>query len=107
MEIPLDFIAELTLRAMSDDYENFDRITQDVDGWAAEGGVISNQKMVLNAVKMLIGRGYAQGYIFSASPSGKAEEAAFSESRLDELWFYVTPAGKELARLLSSRWKNC
>jgi hypothetical protein len=97
---------EYALRAISDDYEEFEKILQDVTGWAAACGVTPDRSSTLRALEELIRDGYAQAYILSAVPPGKAEAVSYSLDRLDELWFYVTPKGKRLARQLHKEWSG-
>jgi hypothetical protein len=101
---PIDIIKELVLRAISDDYERFERVLDYVTTWAIERGTAANLNRVIDALRALIGEGYAQAYSLSASPRAEAEAVAFSEGFLNDQWFYVTLAGKDLARSLQSRW---
>ncbi len=98
-------LKECVLRAISDDYENLDKILEDVTGWAAERGISSNPEKVLKGLEELISEGYAQAFSFSDSPSGKAKPAKYSVDSVDDLWFYVTPKGKQLAYELQEEWR--
>src|SRR5690349_13495895 len=82
---------EHVLRSISDDYENFERIVEDVRGWMKEKGIPSDRQRVLGALSDLIAEGYAQAFSFSESPQQEPKITAYSAERIDELWFYVTP----------------
>jgi hypothetical protein len=99
-------LRELVLRAISDDYENFDRILEDVTGWAAERHFTPDRLSILRALEGLISDGYAQAYLLSSGPPGKAEAVMYSADCLDELWFYVTLEGKQLTRKLQKEWNS-
>jgi hypothetical protein len=97
-------LRELALRAISDDYEDIERVLEDVTGWAAELGFISERDAILRALEGLIKDGYAQANLLSSGPPGRAEAVNYSTDRVGELWFYVTPKGKELAQQLQKQW---
>ena len=99
-----EMLREYALRAISDDYENFDRVRQEVTGWAAKYGIVPDDDAIQRALKSLLCDGYAQAYLRHADPPGKAQPVTFSEDSLHELWFYVTPTGKQLARLFQNQW---
>jgi hypothetical protein len=58
-----------------------------VTAWATERNTTVNADAVIGALKTLISEGLAQAYLLSANHNVKAEAVAFSEDRLDELWF--------------------
>jgi len=92
---------ELTLRFISDDYEYFGRIIEDVTGWAAERGLGADRETIQTALEGLISGGYAQSYFL---PDG-IEPVSYSAGRLDELSFYLTPKGLQLVRELQEGWR--
>lgn len=98
-------IKEYVLRAISDDYEEFERIFEDASGWAANRGIKANPENVVEALGQLISEGYARAYTFGTSRSRKPEPAEYSADSVDSLWFYVTPKGKQLARQLQEEWR--
>ena len=95
-------LKDSVLRAISDDYEDFDRVLVDVIGWAGEHGITVSPQAVLKALEDLISEGYAQAYSFT---SGKAKPAEYSSDCVGDLWFYVTPRGKQLARQFQEEWR--
>jgi hypothetical protein len=97
-------LRELTLRAIADDYEDFERIVQDVTAWADDLGISVPRYQTMKALEELIERGHAQAFLLSSAPPGKAEVVNYSRARLGELWFYVTPKGLQLAKDLQKKW---
>ena len=95
-----EIIQHLTLRAIADDYENFDRILRDVKRWAATRGFKPRESAILKALDSLIQASCARAYSLSEAPGAKPQIVPFRENRVDELWFYVTPKGKRLVRAL-------
>ena len=98
-------LKEQVLRAISDDYEDLKTVLEDVTGWTAERGITVDRQAVLKALEALICEGYAQAYSLSASLPGKSEPVIYSADRADDLWFYVTPKGKQLALQLQEEWR--
>ena len=98
-------IREYTLRAISDDYEEFERICQDVTGWASECGLAADRSAILRALEALLTEGYAQAYLLSTNPAIKPQPVSYSASNLDELWFYVTSKGMQRAKQLQKDWR--
>ena len=82
------------LDAVSNDYESFDLITQQVLKWAADDGRTATPGDVLDLLQVVTREGYVQAYLLSTNPP-YAEPVAFSPSRLEELWFRITPEGKQ------------
>lgn len=99
MEDSSRFIKECVIRAVSDDYEEFERVLADVTGWAVERGVDVDRQRVLRALEDAIAEGYARAYVLSGTPP-YSTAVEYSAALLDDLWFYVTPKGKHLAREL-------
>jgi hypothetical protein len=97
-------LSEYVLRAIADDYENFERILQDVTGWAAERGIVADHRATQKALEGLVSDGYAQPYLLFSGPPGKAEATSYSAASLDELWFYLTPKGKQCVQQLQKGW---
>ena|SRR5438105_1547127 len=86
---------DFVLEAMSNDYESFQCILDQVRKWSDEKGLSTSRGQVLEALQRVITQGYARS--FSLSPHEPyCYPAEFSLDRLDELWFHVTPKGREL-----------
>src|SRR5690348_2798672 len=97
MKNSIRFVKECVVRAVSDDYEEFERILADVSGWVGERGVVVDRAGVLNALEDAIAEGYACAYVLSGTPP-YSTPVEYSVTRLDDLWFYVTPHGKKFAQ---------
>jgi hypothetical protein len=102
----MEMLSEFCLRAISDDYENFAKVLTDVASWTKERGVKANSESILSALEALISDGYAQAYILSSDPPGNAKAVSYSRDRLEELWFYLTPNGKQLAIQFREKWRE-
>ncbi len=98
--MPRKSLREYTLRAISDDYEEFERVLRDVTTFALQEGTTADRHATVTALEQLIADGYAQAYVLHADSPWKAEAVEYSPSRLTALWFYVTPKGKHAAREL-------
>jgi hypothetical protein len=86
---------EFVLEAMSNDYESFQCILQQVTKWSDEKTLPARRQEVLEALQRVIRQGYALPYLLSPQkPYSQAVE--FSPDRLDDFWFHVTPEGREL-----------
>jgi hypothetical protein len=103
MQDRYQLLKEWTLLAISDDYEDVRRISQEVARRAGQVAVRINRGDVISALADLVNEGYAQAYLLSEQKGQPAIPVPFSESRLGELWFYVTEKGKRLAIELARR----
>ncbi len=97
-------LKEYVVRAVSDDYEEFERVSADVTGWAAERGIAVDRQGILKGLEDAISEGYAQAYVLSTKPP-YATPAEYSPAQAGDLWFYVTPRGKQLAYELQEEWR--
>ena len=95
MEQQDEVLKNLVLRAVADDYESLEKISEDIYLWASERSLKVGPRGILNALKDLIGEDYVRSYFLSAGPPGSAEMVSFDENKLHDLWFYVTPRGKK------------
>jgi len=71
-------LRECVLRAIVDDYEEFERIFDDVRTWLAERGTTTTRTATRQALEGLIVEGFAQAYFLSADRSA-AELASYVE----------------------------
>lgn len=104
MKNPNQIVKECVIRAVSDDYEEFQRVLTDVTAWAAERGIVVDRGGVLSALEDAIAEGYARAYVLSGT-APYSTPVQYSAARLGDLWFYVTPQGKQLARELQEEWR--
>jgi hypothetical protein len=96
-------LRECALRAIADDYEEFERIFDDVSAWVAERGTSATRTAIRHALENLVSEGYAQAYDLKADGSDP-RPVRYVPADLSKLWFYVTPVGKGLAKELSKNW---
>jgi hypothetical protein len=85
---------EVVLNAIADDYENVESILRSIQALSdvrAEAGHVGE------ALRELVTDGLAQSYELSAFPP-HAKLVDFDASRIDKLWFYVTPEGKRFVQ---------
>jgi len=94
------FIRGCVKTSIADDYENFDKIVEDVHRWAAFRGIEPAKDEMIEALESLIAEGDAEAYTLSAKPA-KSERVTYARDDLSELWFYVTPKGKSKALSVS------
>jgi hypothetical protein len=90
---------EFVLEAVSNDFESFDHILEQVIRWSSDRGLTTTRADIIGILKNTIRDDYVQAYVLSAEqPRGQVAE--FSPEQLDRLWFYVTPKGKQFVTQL-------
>ncbi len=93
-------IRNFVLRAIADDYEDFEMVFSEATKWASEDGRIRvTREEVIRGLEKLIEEGYAKAYLLSSQPP-HAKPVPFSAEQIGGLWFYITPKGKALAKTL-------
>jgi hypothetical protein len=97
-------LRKYVLRAIADDYEDFEIVLRSVNSWARKHGVVPDRQQIQEALEELINEGYAQSYILSSGPPATAEPVPYSPELIDSLWFYITPKGKLRAQHLREEW---
>lgn len=97
-------LKEYVLGAISDDYESLETVLVEIAYWAAQSGATVNAQEVVEALGGLILGGYAQAFSFEY-PYKEAVPTEYSADRVKELWFYVTPKGKQMAISLQEEWR--
>ena len=101
-------ILELVINSMADDYESVETIllsinewgdSLDPESWPAARAIPVSRTEVIRALRELTAEGYAQSYILETKePFAKPVE--FREEEVDDLWFYVSPKGKNAVKQL-------
>lgn len=92
---------EFVIEAVANDYEMFECIVEQITKWSLQVGLNTGREELIDTLGRAIRGGYALAYLLSPrEPHSQVVE--FSRARIDELWFYVTPKGKEFARALQS-----
>jgi hypothetical protein len=87
------FVKELVLSRIADDYESFEHIT---DSLSRLPGASPRPEEIREALAALIADGSAASYYLSPQPP-HVTRAEFSQESIANLWFYVTPLGKAAA----------
>ena len=91
------FVKDLVLSSMADDYENLQCIAPTVTGWGKIRGVELERDEIIKALQAVVSEGHARCYELSPHPP-HVTPVAFDPQRVDELYFYVTPAGKDIVK---------
>jgi hypothetical protein len=87
-------LRDFVLEAVSNDYESFEQILEQVVRWSSDRGLSATRAEIIPILENAIRDGYVQAYILSAEQP-HTQIVEFSLDRLDSLWFYVTPKGKQ------------
>ncbi len=82
------------MNSIADDYEDFDRILDEVTGWAGSRGLRLTRNEVADALERAVITGRAQAYALSTVPP-HATPVSFTTEKLGELYFLLTPEGRE------------
>ena len=87
-------VKDYVLRAMADDYEDFNAVFDETSKLASELGRSVTKPEVIEILESVINEGLAQAYkLSSASPWTTPVD--FNKGNIEQLWFYVTPQGKQ------------
>lgn len=90
-----DYIRDLVLNGAANLYESFDTLLEQVTKWADQDGIEVNESQVLEGLQRAIGEGYLQAYILSPHRP-HSTPVPFSTEQSHNLYFHVTPKGKQL-----------
>ena len=82
------------MASMADDYENLEPIIRDVTNWGKNKEIFPTRIEIVNAIEGAIAKGYAQSFLLSSHPP-HSTPVEFDSKRVDDLYFYLTPAGKK------------
>ena len=91
------YLRDCVITIASDDYENFELILEQTKNLAASRGVVTDDVEVAEIVKRLIADGLLEAYELSVQPA-YSKKVDYVPEQLHELWYYVTPRGKALAK---------
>ncbi len=94
---------EFIIEAVANDYENFECIVGQVTKWTARTGLHTNRQELIDSLERAVREGYALAYLLSPREP-HSQVVDFSRARIDELWFYVTPKGREFVKAL--QWSS-
>jgi hypothetical protein len=87
-------LLESVLEAVVNDYESFECIVEQTSEWAKKKGLAVTRAEITRALRQRIHEKYIQPYLLSSQPP-YSQKVEFQPDRIGELWFYVTPKGKE------------
>ncbi len=90
-------IAYYVLSAISNDYESYGMVLDEVAKWAREDGISVSRKDILQSLGLLIAKGYAKAYV-KLPGSRDPEPVDFSIADASNFYFFVTATGKRLVR---------
>ena len=88
-------IKEITLSVISDDYEEIELISAEVEEFCAQHGIGVNRQAVVRSLGELIVEGFALAYVYRDDKQ-RFEVAEFAPEHVSDLWFYATPKGISL-----------
>jgi hypothetical protein len=91
------FLTECVITIISDDYESFEIVLEQTRRLAALKGLNFTEVEVAEALRHAISDGFAEAHLLSPHPP-HSTKVAYSFEKLHELWFYVTPRGKNVAK---------
>jgi hypothetical protein len=97
MKHPGQRIKESVMMEIANDYEEFEWLLNCVNRWGAEHGIAVDRRTVLEKLGELISEGYATAYVY-CERGQEFRPAEYSPERVDELWFYLTPKGRQLVK---------
>jgi hypothetical protein len=89
-----EILQDLVLNSFADDFEDFEMIVHEVTQWGNEKDLTFSREEIAAALEQSISNGHAQAYVLS--PTMPSRTAKFSREHIDDFYFYLTPAGREL-----------
>jgi len=92
-----EFLADWVISITSDDYESFELIFEQVCRLAELKGITVSETEAAKALERAIADGFMEAYVLSPHEP-QSLKIKFSLEQLHELWFYVTPIGRTLAK---------
>lgn len=84
---------QYVLRAMADDYEDFETVLSLAQELAKHRGGSLSRPDIAEALESVIDEGLAQAYVLSPAKSG-ATPVQFDQREMSKLWFYLTAEGR-------------
>jgi hypothetical protein len=96
----LDFVMDCVVSVVSDDYESFEIIFEQISCLAGLKRLTITEDDVAKAIECAIEKGFVEAYELSPQEPHSLK-AKYSPKRLHQLWFYVTPCGKGIAKSMA------
>ena len=91
------FLMDCVISIVSDDYESFEIIFEQISRLAVLKGFNVTVAEVTEALEHTMVAGLTEAYVLSPQEP-HPKKVSYSADELHELWFYVTPSGKTLAK---------
>ena len=100
MRVRSSHLKDCVVINVADDYEEFERIWK--GNKRLRKGMRVTRVELASALETVIADGLVQAYVLSPHPP-HSTKVKYDPERLDELWYYVTPAGNKEASEISER----
>jgi hypothetical protein len=91
------FLTDCVISVISDDYESFEIILEETRRLGACKGLNFTEGEVAETLRRVISTGFAEAYLLSPHPP-HSTKVEYSSEKLHDLWFYVTPRGRNVAQ---------
>src|SRR6266566_5851406 len=91
------FLTDCVISIISDDYESFEIILEQMRRLAASTGLNITEAEVAEALRQAISSGFAEAYVLSPH-APHTTKVAYTSEKIHALWFYVTPLGRNVAK---------
>jgi hypothetical protein len=92
-----EFLTDCVISVISDDYESFEIILEETGRLAASKALNFTEAEVADTLRRIISGGFAEAYLLSPHPP-HSTKVEYSSEKLHDLWFYVTPRGRNVAQ---------
>jgi hypothetical protein len=89
-----DEMGELVLESVSNDYEQFDKIFDQIARWKSNSREEIHRDRIERSLFLAIEAKYVEAYLLHPHAPHATRVDATPEA-LHELWFFITPKGKE------------
>ena len=89
------WLKESAMRAIADDYEDFNMVCAEVSKWAKQRSLIVQRQEIAKALQRVIDEGYADAFMYSTELQ-RFEVTTFPAGEFGGLWFYLSAKGKRL-----------
>ena len=99
IEMNRQFMKDMILATISDDYESLEDITRQLRRYSQASMTRVSDVLVVDVLAELVEENLAPTYILSPNPP-HARPVPFSRDSLVDLWFYITPLGKTVVQSL-------
>src|SRR5579883_2083772 len=100
-----ELIQVFVLEAISDDYEDLEKVTKEVADLGARCGLSVAREETLSALRHLIETGMASAYRLQPTPDvPKASQGVPPDDQMDNHYFWITEKGRERHLATGAEW---